>query len=312
MGVELSFVVVNWNARAFLRGCLQSIPAAAGPLEHEVIVVDNASSDGSADLVARDFPRVELIRSEANLGLGKGNNLGLESTTGDFVAFCNPDIVMEPGSAVRLVDLLRGRPRSGMVGPAVLLPDGTTHRGAIFDTGLGRLRSRVRSFFEPASSAKRGEQPVRCFSVHGCCMVFRRTALDAIGGFPSSTYMYGEELLVGAMMDKEGLEVWLDPSARVVHHVGQSVNQRWSRVERNRVRRAGIVESVRVTRSGGYFIFWNVGKTVQALVGSIMAMKRSRRNVSRALLKLHLQVLGGRSPGGLVEDQIDPGSRAPE
>lgn len=253
---ELSVVVVSWNSRPTLEACLGALPAAAGELSLEVVVVDNASSDGTAERVAElieeGWPGLELIAHRNNLGFGQGAQEGVEAGSGPRVAVVNPDVVTPPGSLETLVELLREHPRAGLVGPALRTPSGEPLAGgaealpgitsAFADLPLlGRWYRRRVERHRPVSS------PTRCGRVRGACLVFRRRALEDIGGFPRDTFLYGEEILLGHRLAQAGHEVWYHPGVEVVHRHGASTAQRWSdaeiALERRRVR-IGVMHEV--------------------------------------------------------------------
>lgn len=284
--LELSIVMVTWNAEKVLTSCLESVEGAVGDLSCEIIVVDNRSSDATRSLIrTHGLSGVRLVANETNEGLGTANQQGFIESVGRYVAFCNPDLVFEPGSLGRLVDHLRSDDRIGLVGPSILSGDGSLQHGPIHSTGLGAWRRRQ------IETTDFRTQTVRCFSVHGCCMVVSRRALEAIGGYPTTTFLYGEELLVGTRMAKAGYQVWFDGAAGVVHHVGYSVNQRWNWSERNVARRTGIIEAVRDSYSKPYFWAWSVLRIAQATLAGVLTPTEDRRLLSRRLAALHAKSL---------------------
>jgi N-acetylglucosaminyl-diphospho-decaprenol L-rhamnosyltransferase len=123
--VDVSVVVVSWNVRKLLRRCLASVVLAANGRSLQIVVVDNASTDGSADLIREEFPEATLIANTTNLGFAKANNLGLAASRGRYVFFLNPDTVVLDNALEQLVDLLERDGEVGMVGPRLLEPDGT-------------------------------------------------------------------------------------------------------------------------------------------------------------------------------------------
>ena len=122
---DLSVVIVNWNTAPLLRNCLDSLPAACDGLTREVLVVDNASRDGSAELVRTAYPGVTLLEAGANRGFAGGNNLALPRCRGAFVLLLNPDTVCPPGSLARLVAFARRQARLGAAGPLLTDAEGT-------------------------------------------------------------------------------------------------------------------------------------------------------------------------------------------
>ena len=125
---EISVIIVSWNGCALLRKCLNSIRESGGPLVGEVIVVDNASSDGSIDMVEAEFPEVTLIRSKENLGFARANNLGLKQASGSWLALINSDVVVHSGCFVRLASFLEAHSEVGLVGPKIFGRDGRSQR----------------------------------------------------------------------------------------------------------------------------------------------------------------------------------------
>src|SRR5258706_14730726 len=128
----VSAIVVNWNTRDLLIDCLRAFYACSD-VPAEAIVVDNASTDGSVETVAREFPEAKLIRHGANVGFGRANNAGLQVAEGRFILLMNPDVTVMPGCTGRLADFLLVRPDAGAVGPRLQRPDGlldqTARRG---------------------------------------------------------------------------------------------------------------------------------------------------------------------------------------
>src|SRR5579872_5053855 len=121
--MEISVIIVNWNTKDLLRGCLESLVASAPARSIEVIVVDNASSDGSPQMVRAEFPWVELIQSHENLGFAKSNNIGIRRSSGKYICLVNSDIKVLPGCFDALAEYLDTHPAVGGVGPRVLNSD---------------------------------------------------------------------------------------------------------------------------------------------------------------------------------------------
>ena len=133
--MDISVVIVGWNAKHYLELCLKSLADAPPRRSMEVIVVDNASSDGSAEMIEARFPQVKLIRSSENLGFSKGNNVAIRQCQGRYIALVNPDVIVFPGCLDALADFLDQNPKVGNVGPRVFNPDMThaEHLPAISD-----------------------------------------------------------------------------------------------------------------------------------------------------------------------------------
>src|SRR5580700_7216553 len=121
--VDMSVVIVGWNAKHYLELCLESLAKAPPRRSIEVFVVDNASADGSAEMIEAKFPWVKLIKSSENLGFSKGNNVAIRQCQGHYIALVNPDVIVFPGCLDALADFLDQNPKVGNVGPRVLNPD---------------------------------------------------------------------------------------------------------------------------------------------------------------------------------------------
>ena len=136
----ISVIVVSWNTRELLRACLASLRRELVGVSAEVFLIDNDSADGSADMVAADFPEVRLIANKTNRGFAAANNQALETVTGEFVLLLNPDTDVHPGALNNLVEFMRAHPRAAVVAPQLLNTDGSIQRSCRqFPTFLGML-----------------------------------------------------------------------------------------------------------------------------------------------------------------------------
>jgi GT2 family glycosyltransferase len=224
---RLSVVVVSWNTREILRGCLASIERHLSSLPCETIVVDNASADGSAEMVEQDFPRVRLIRHTANLGFGAGCNAGMKEARADALLLLNSDARLTDGSLVRLLDVMTERPDVGIAGPRIRFESGqlqaTAHRFAslarlfVEESGLYKLLPRAR-----ASSMLLGgywdhgeERAVDWLT--GACLLVRRAVFEQTGGFDARIFLYGEEVEWCYRVRQAGWTILYAPVSEVVH-----------------------------------------------------------------------------------------------
>jgi N-acetylglucosaminyl-diphospho-decaprenol L-rhamnosyltransferase len=231
--VDLSIVVVNWNARAWLERCLATVFADAdrSPFRIEVIVVDNASADGSTEMVRRCFPAARLIENPDNLGFAAANNLGIRAASGRFVMLLNPDTELQAGALQTLVEHAEARPDVGAAGPKLIGSRGTLeasctrfptlarelahlfHLGGVLPTTAYRMDR-----WDPAESR-------RVDVIQGACMLLRRSALDQIGLLDEDYFMYSEEVDLCHRLVRAGWTISWVGAAVVVHHGGQSTRQ---------------------------------------------------------------------------------------
>jgi GT2 family glycosyltransferase len=234
--VDLSVVIVNWNTREHLRECLASLNAAlpATGWASEVIVVDNASVDGSAEMVRAMFPEVDLIANPENLNYAAGSNQALRKAAGRFILLLNPDTQVPPGAAEALVRLLDENPGAGAVAPALVHHDGRvqtsvrgfpTPRALVGDlTGLARLLPRggwatYRARDLPADRPSSVEQPM------ASAFLLRKAALDEVGLFDESFPLFFNDVDFCYRLKQAGWEILYDPRVRVLHEGGASTRQ---------------------------------------------------------------------------------------
>ncbi len=224
---ELDVIVVHWRTPALCAALLRQLqPLRARGAR--VVVVDNASGDGSAEAIAAAAPDAELIAAPRNLGYAGGANLGLARTDRRFVLLLNPDVELpDPSAPERLLATCRGDPTCAAVGPALVLPDGRWQVGAA--GAAPRVRAAVAHFLWPGARgalfasqrrlAERG-RPSQVGWVCGAALLARRRALEAVGGLPAERLLYGEDLRLGPLLRRAGYRVRYEPRALIVHHQG--------------------------------------------------------------------------------------------
>ena len=291
--IDLSIVIVNWNVRDLLRRCLDSIFASGQP-RLEVIVVDNASSDGSLDMLRADFPHVTLIANADNRGFPAANNQGLAAARGRCVMTLNPDTAIVGDALARMIAYLDAHPDVGALGPQLLNPDGSIQssrrRFPTFATAL--FESTWLQGIAPHSVLRRyyvddvpGDVPQEVDWVTGACIVVRREALEAVGGFDPDFFMYSEELDWCRRIKSAGWTIVYLSEAKVIHHVGKSSEQvvaarhihfqtskvRYFRKYHGRV----VAGALRLFLLAMYL--WQIGlESLKALLGHKRDMRRQR------------------------------------
>jgi N-acetylglucosaminyl-diphospho-decaprenol L-rhamnosyltransferase len=226
----VAVAVVSWNTRDLLRECLRSL--AAEPLA-EVWVVDNASTDESAEMVRAEFGSVRLVALDENVGFGRAVNLVAERSTAPWIAPANADIEVRPGALRALLDAGDRCPRAGVLAPRLELPSGETQHSvyafptipftALFNVGFHRRfgdQLCLEGFWDPAR-----ERDVDW--AIGAFLAVRRAAWDAAGGFDDQQWMYAEDLDLGWRVARAGYTTRYVPSARVLHHASAATTQAW-------------------------------------------------------------------------------------
>ena len=222
--MSVSALVVSYNTRDLTLEAIASVIAEA-----EVIVVDNASSDGSADAIATAFPDACVIRSEVNLGYAGGVNAAASAAHGDALLVLNSDARLQSGALETLQRCLEQHPRAALVGPALKYPDGRQQASAFRFPGLLQFALDLYPVPRLMDTAVNGRiwasKPVRIDYPLGACMLIRRTAWEDIGPLDEGYFMYMEEIDWCRRARARGWEIWHDPRAVAIHHAGSSTRQ---------------------------------------------------------------------------------------
>ena len=244
--LDLSIIIVSWNVRDLLRTCLQSIAVEAhsgpdgevnrvGSWAVEILVVDNASTDGSAEMVRRQFPQVHLIANEENRGFTAANNQGLSRSQGRYLLLLNPDTEIVGDALVTMLRYMEANPEIGALGPKLVNPDGSIQpsrrRFPTFATALvestvvqewwqdNRILRRYYMTGTPDDTIQEVDWVV------GACLLVRRQVYEQAGGLDEGFFMYSEELDWCRRIKSAGWEIAYLPTAAVIHHEGKSSEQ---------------------------------------------------------------------------------------
>ena len=254
MSAELSIIIVNWNGGELLGRCVESVVSAPPSAEFEVVVVDNASGDGSMDAM-RAGPgaasleaagRLRVFLNEENKGFGRANNQAFELTDAPLLFLLNPDTEVTPGSIDRLLETLRADARNGAVGPRLVNTDGSLQASVwrnpptalsilLSASGAWRLLpKRVRGEFLLGHHWEHDRRR-RVSMLGGAAVLVRREVIEEVGGFDARFHMYGEDNEWCLRMVRAGWHLVFEPEAVVLHHGGRSSAQRWDSAEKLRV-----------------------------------------------------------------------------
>jgi N-acetylglucosaminyl-diphospho-decaprenol L-rhamnosyltransferase len=227
-----SVVIVNYNAGEVIDECLSALRTESPA---EIVVVDNASTDGSADAIARDHTDVRLVRNSVNVGFGAGVNRGVRQTQSPYIFVLNPDAVVRRGTLRALRDALDDHPRAGAVGALVLNPDGSVQpTKRIFPSLWQSALHGLLGIVWPGNPGTRaytlaGESFDEARTVDwvaGTAVAFRRKAFEAIDGFDERFFLFVSDVDLCRRMWDAGWEVWFEPRAVVEHAWGTSWTQR--------------------------------------------------------------------------------------
>lgn len=228
ISIDLSIVVVSWNTKELLEKCLASLYASPAVSSFEVRVVDNASSDGSANMVQKKFPQVKLIENPANVGFARANNQAIHQSHGRYIMLLNPDTEVTPGALDAMIKFLEVSPEVGTVGPRLFNPDGTLQVSCYPTPTLLREfwrllhLDKIKPFGVYPMQAWDQNHPRDVEVMQGACLILRREALEQTGFLNEDYFIYSEEVDLCYRLRKAGWRIsWL-PEATVIHYGGQS------------------------------------------------------------------------------------------
>ncbi|MDQ4074643.1 MAG: glycosyltransferase family 2 protein [Chloroflexota bacterium] len=248
--VDLGIVIVNFKTKDFLRDCLRSIFDSEGDFSFQVCVVDNASGDGSVEMVRDEFPQVHLIAQQENQGYAHANNLGLyhfgfrdepgaepAPDAPRFALLLNPDTLLPTNALEEMLTFVDARPTCGVAGPRLVRQDGSLDKACRRSfpspatsfyrlTGLSSVFHTNPRFGRYNLSYVDDTISIEVDSVVGAFMMIRREALSDVGLLDESFFMYGEDLDLAYRIKAAGWKVWYDADVTVLHYKGESSKQR--------------------------------------------------------------------------------------
>lgn len=227
---DCDVIIVNCNAGPLLRGCVESLLAC--PLDVEIIVVDNASHDGSLDALSA-WPQVRIIRNPANVGFAAACNIGVQAASAPFLLFLNPDCVVAPDALTTLLAALQSGERVGMVGGLLVNPDGTEQAGGrravptpwrsfVRAFGLQRFADRWPKLFYDFYLHKQPlpAGPIEVEAISGACMLVKRAAMEDVGLWDEGYFLHCEDLDWCMRFRQKGWTILFVPDARIHHALG--------------------------------------------------------------------------------------------
>lgn len=236
--MDISVVIVSWNAAKHLKSCLESVREEARrypQLSSEAIVVDNASSDGSADIVATRFPEFKLVRNDRNLGFARANNIGILMSSGKYLFLINSDVVLSPDCFRNIHRYLEAYPEIGIMGPQIITEQGAVQRSCMgFPTAWNIFcRALALDALFPRSALLGGylmtywphNTTRKVDVINGCFWAVRRSALETVGLLDETFFMYGEDMDWCRRFRQAGWPAVFYPGARAVHYGGASSSQ---------------------------------------------------------------------------------------
>ena len=226
--MDISVIIVNWNTKDLLEACLNSILKTVEELTYEIIVVDNASSDGSVDMLRQQYPQVKTIANRENRGFGAANNQGFAVMQGRYALLINTDAVLTAGAAKKMWIFAEAHPRAAIICGQLLNADGSRQNSvAAFPTllTLATNTSLLEYLFPSKYPSKRydHQEPLEVDSAIGACMMIRKKALDEVSFFDDRYFFFFEETDLAFAMKRVGWKVYQVPDALIYHLQGQSI-----------------------------------------------------------------------------------------
>jgi hypothetical protein len=227
---RVSIIIVTYNSSGHIEGCLESLTRHAPRVDHEIVVVDNASTDGTPELIRSRWPAARVVAAGGNVGFARGNNIGFRQTFGELVLLLNPDTLIHPGAIDTLVGVLDARPDAAVVGPRLVDARGRAElsfgsmmsplaelRQKLLVKGHDRGLPAVSGFVERMT---RRAQEVDWVS--GACLLTRRADAEAVGLMDERFFMYTEDVDFCAAIRARGRTILFTPEAEITHLRGQS------------------------------------------------------------------------------------------
>ena len=240
--MDVSIIIINYHSAGMVIDCINSVREKTKQNSYEIIVVDNASGDGSVELLRRTFPEITVIASEENLGFGKANNLGAAQAKGEYLFLLNPDTILVNDAIGILHDYLEANPGTGVAGGNLYTPEmapAPSFCRRFDDLALekrrtswsaligGKIRDKLhlRAAGKPMDEFNHTAQPQKVAYIFGADMMLKKQVFDTVGGFDPAFFMYGEEEELTWRITCLGLDVMCVPQAQIIHLEGATVKQ---------------------------------------------------------------------------------------
>lgn len=301
--VELVIIVVNWNGGDLLKRCLASIAAHPPSFTYEIVVVDNASTDGSREWLQSLNDSIRLVTNDANVGFGQANNRAFVETTAPFLLLLNNDAEVTAKSIDALVATMKTEAKIGVVGPRLVNPDGSLQASVwrnpttpfellanafrLYKILPGKLRANLLLGYHWDHSHRR-----EASLLSGAALLVRRSVIDSVGGFDQRFHMYGEDTEWCLRISRGGWQMVFEPEAVVIHHGGASASKRWTSLEKRREEYLSFFRFQRISLSR-FLVIANLLSGALATMTQLfwLFLRRQRRDEPRMVVGLYVNEL---------------------
>jgi hypothetical protein len=234
--LDLSIIIVNYNVKEFLQNLIHSIEKASTNLTKEIIIIDNASDDGSVEFIKEKFPQIKLIANQTNLGFGKANNIGLKQAAGKYILLINPDTLVAEDTFEKMIKFFESNKNVGLAGCKILNPDGSLQLACRRSfpgpwtsftkvTGLSTLFPKSKIFARYNLTYLDENKSYEVDAISGSFMMMRKEVYEKVGGFDEQFFMYGEDLDLCYRIQKAGYKVFYVHSTQIIHYKGESTKR---------------------------------------------------------------------------------------
>jgi len=232
--VELSIIIVNFNSKAYLKNCLQSIINNNPQVPYEILVVDNASTDGSRKLIEQEFPDINLITNEKNEGFARASNKGAKVAKGEYLLFLNPDTIVMPGTLNQALDFIKNTGDAGVVGAKTLNQKGKIQPTAFGFPGLIRMMALILGLnrYFKISRLKNYSRVINPYYVQGSFFLIRQDLFQKAGGFDEKFFLFFEDADLCQRVRERGFKIYYLPGATIQHFGGSSQRFEGVKLER--------------------------------------------------------------------------------
>jgi GT2 family glycosyltransferase len=224
----ISVIIVNWNTRKLLRGCINSLLDAELGSDCEIVVVDNNSSDGSAEMIEQEFPEVRLIANRDNRGFAVASNQGIHASCGRYVLLLNPDTKATKSFLRILLEVLENNSKAAAAGPLLVHQNGEIQLSCLLLPTLWRellFMLHLKSLHKDFSKIRENLEPRKVETIGGACILIRREVLNQIGLLDEQFFLYSEEIDLCRRILESGREIYWAPMAKLIHYGGESSKQ---------------------------------------------------------------------------------------